>query len=103
MPVEHPTEQDPQRVPADLGGPTPCRPIKFRTAVEDAPIVGRRCAGMQIQRHAKGFHRRPQLVVFERVQVAAAGSGYAVVHQGPAQSVLGDGALQLRSGRGGVL
>jgi hypothetical protein len=63
-------------------------------------VVGRRRAGMEVQRHGQSFRRRPHLVVQRLVQVVAL---QVVVDQRPAKAELADAPTQFVGGRRRIL
>jgi hypothetical protein len=71
MAVKHAAVDGAQRVAARLGGPAPGGAVQLGTASEHVPVIGRRCAGMQVERHGQFFQRCPDLVVPRLVQVVA--------------------------------
>jgi hypothetical protein len=87
-------------LPAGLRGPAPGGTVELGTAAEHLPVIGRRRAGMQVQRHCQFFQRCPHLVIAGLVQVVTL---QVVVDQGPAKAELADAATQFGSRSGRVL
>lgn len=60
MPVEQPTENQPQRMRGGLHAEAPRRPQQPLIASVDPLLVGQRDAGVQIHRHAELLHGSPE-------------------------------------------